>query len=279
MSCYWPTPVKVRHLVELVPCGGCVGCLTDRTRSWAVRGMHEASLHLQNAFVTLTYGPEHLPPGGSLDRRAFPLFMKRLRKARDGADVRYLHAGEYGGRLGRPHYHAVLFGVGFPDKVPWTVRGEHEVYRSPELEELWPFGQSEIGSVTAASVAYVARYVLKKRTRKGTLACDQETGEVWPVEPEYSTMSRRPGLGRRFVERFAGELLATGTCRMDGREVPLPRYYERVLAELDPTGFEALCRKREREAVVRVGERSRERLAVKEAVTQARLGMLERSVE
>ena len=57
-----------------IPCGGCIGCRIDRSRQWALRCVHEASLHSTNSFITLTYNDENLPEGGSLIPRQFTLF-------------------------------------------------------------------------------------------------------------------------------------------------------------------------------------------------------------
>ena len=46
----------------LLPCGQCIGCRLDRSRAWAMRCIHEASLHDENCFITLTYNAENLPP-------------------------------------------------------------------------------------------------------------------------------------------------------------------------------------------------------------------------
>jgi len=63
-----------------VPCGQCIGCRLERSRQWAVRCMHEASLHEDNCFITLTYDDEHLPADNSLDKSEFQRFCKRMRK-------------------------------------------------------------------------------------------------------------------------------------------------------------------------------------------------------
>ena len=106
--------VKNSTSVDL-PCGRCIGCRKERARSWMIRAVHEAQLHTENSFVTLTYGPGNLPAHGSLCYRDVQLFIKRFRKAR--GPFRYLVCGEYGAQLLRPHYHMIMFGVGFPDRL------------------------------------------------------------------------------------------------------------------------------------------------------------------
>jgi len=107
-----------------VPCGKCVGCLERRSRDWALRCGHEAQLYDENCFVTLTYARDNLPPGGSLDHRDFQLFMKRLRWFRPGGS--FFMAGEYGPLKMRPHYHALLFGWNFHDRVEAGKSGSGE---------------------------------------------------------------------------------------------------------------------------------------------------------
>lgn len=72
-----------------VPCGQCFGCRLDRSRIWAMRCMHEASLYDENCFVTLTYSPACLPAGGSVVVEDYQKFMKRLRKAIAPRKVRF----------------------------------------------------------------------------------------------------------------------------------------------------------------------------------------------
>ena len=90
-----------------LPCGQCIGCRLARSSMWATRCVHEAQLHKQNCFITLTYNDDNLPyPPTSI--RPLQLFMKRLRK-RFGAGIRFYACGEYGEKFGRPHYHACLW--------------------------------------------------------------------------------------------------------------------------------------------------------------------------
>lgn len=204
-----------------VPCGQCIGCRLEHSRQWAIRCVHEASMHDFNCFITLTYAPCYLPSDSSLVVRDFQLFMKRLRKlfiCRKGKKgiccfgfhkrvprIRFFHCGEYGEVSERPHYHACLFGFDFPDKVqyfPPNPRGQRlrdsgiRVYWSEFLARLWPYGTHEIGDVTFESAAYVARYVCKK--------VSGEQAEAWyrGRKPEYVTMSRRPGIAGDWFRKF-----------------------------------------------------------------------------
>ena len=168
-----------------LPCGQCIGCRLERSRQWAMRCVHEAQLHEHNCFITLTYDDTHLPSDQSLHYRDFQLFIKRLRKRFPTTKISYYMAGEYGENFGRPHYHACIFGLDFHDKKLWkrTTSGSL-IYRSSDLEALWPFGYSSIGDVNFESAAYVARYIMKKQTNKQHYQySDLETGEIIQMTP------------------------------------------------------------------------------------------------
>jgi len=262
-----------------IPCGQCIGCRLERSRQWAVRCTHEASLYQKNAFITLTYNNESLPEFGTLDRKAFPKFIKRLRRRIDG-NVRYFHCGEYGEITSRPHYHACLFGFDFEDKYQWTVRNDLPVWRSPFLEKLWPYGNSEIGSVTFESAAYVARYILKKVTgfaaRDHYEIIDPLTGEIRQREPEYTTMSRRPGIGKTWYDQFNQEVFPSDEIIIRGKKQKPPRYYHEQYEIVDPEGA-ADVSKRRNEHRNRMDE-TPERLQVREVCTEKRTNLFEREI-
>ncbi len=270
---YLDMPVKV-------PCGQCVGCRLERSRQWAIRIMHEASLGDENCFVTLTYDDVNLPPGGSLDRAAFPKFMKRLRKRFDDKRIRYFHCGEYGDLNGRPHYHACLFGIDFDDRVLWAERKGHPVYRSPSLEKAWKFGASEIGSLTFESAGYVARYVMKKVNGKDAdkhyERVDVDSGELFDLEPEYASMSRRPGIGAEWIAKYGEETYRDDTVVMRGREMRPPKFYDQKYDLVDCVAVEAAKLKRQK-ARCRADE-SAARLVTREACVKARLLLQERGL-
>lgn len=266
-----------------LPCGRCIGCRLERSRQWAVRCMHEASLYDRNCFLTLTYDDDHLPKDGSLHLDDFQCFMKRLRK-KFGVGIRFFHSGEYGEINARPHYHSLLFNHDFDDKTVFSQRGEHRLFVSDTLSKLWPFGFSSIGSLTFESAGYVARYALKKVTGKG--AEDFYGGR----KPEYSTMSRRPGIGSRWFEKFSSEVYPRDGVIVRGHLSKPPRYYDNLLAKSDRSTFELAKIAREKSGqrfvedvlsdgrVVVVSDSSSERLKVREEVKRAQMCNLKRSL-
>ena len=122
-----------------IPCGKCVGCRLERSRQWAIRCVHEAKMHENNCFITLTYNDKNVDKNGSLNKRDFVLFMKKLRK-KYSEGIRFFHCGEYGEEFSRPHHHACIFNFDFPDKKLYTIRQNTKLYRSDNLEKLWPNG-------------------------------------------------------------------------------------------------------------------------------------------
>lgn len=267
-----------------LPCGQCIGCRLERSRQWAVRCMHEASLHEQNSFITLTYDDEHLPKDWSLQKSHFQNFMKRLRKSISHR-VRYYHCGEYGDLNARPHYHALLFGHDFSDKRLHSERKEVRLFTSDQLQRLWPMGFSTIGEVTFESAAYVARYVMKKIN--GPAAEDHYYGRT----PEYTTMSRRPGIAQKWYEKFKSDVYPRDYVVSRGFKSRPPRYYDNLLGREDQSTLALLKINREKSSIKYVDDvlsngkiikeldSSSRRLAVKEIVKQAEISQLKRTLE
>lgn len=274
----------VRSTMSLA-CGRCLGCRLERSRQWAVRVMHEASLQEENCFVTLTYDDEHVPADGSMRYGDFQKFMKRLRRRFFSSRVRFFACGEYGENLGRPHFHAILFGVDFrADRRYWRKsESGFRCDRSPSLETLWPFGSSEVGDVSFESAAYVARYALKKVT--GDLAdehyktVDRDTGEVTWREPECVHMSLKPGIGAGWFDKFHQDVFPHDRVVVRGVPSKPPRFYDKLLKRRDPSLLEELQEVREREARIRWPDNTPERLLVREVVQRARVSFLKRKLK
>lgn len=236
-----------------IGCGQCAGCRLERSRQWAMRIMFEAQQWEQNSFITLTFDDAHLNQRknpDSVDKSEFQRFMKRLRRRNENKKIRFYHCGEYGELNRRPHYHACLFNHDFDDKQLWSTKEGNNLYISGELESLWPYGFSTVGEVTFESAAYVARYIMKKIN--GKLAEDHyqvvkginlETGEVdyKPIEPEYTTMSRRPGIGRKWYEKYKNsDLYNKDYVMVRGKRMNAPKAFDRWLEQDDPELYDII---------------------------------------
>lgn len=263
-----------------VPCGSCIGCRLERSRQWAIRCVHEASLYTHNCFITLTYNEDHVPSDLSLNVRDWQLFMKRVRK-KYGKGRRFFHCGEYGSKNGRPHYHAIMFNLDFQDRRLFKERGDVRIDTSQDLENLWGLGFCTVGDVTFESAAYVARYITKKITGEAAdnhySWVDPVTGEVHRRKPEYTTSSN--GIGRGWYEKFGAEAFKHDSVVMRGKLVRPPRYYERLLEVDDPKRFAAVKRARKATGRARAGDNTPERLKAREACQSARLARLPRGLE
>lgn len=263
-----------------LPCGQCVGCRLEKSRQWATRCVHESKLHKKNCFVTLTYDEEHV--GYSLNYVDFQKFVKRARK-RLGT-FRFFMCGEYGEKFYRPHFHACLFGIDFDDKVIHSRSGDYDLYTSPTLSELWPFGFSMIGDFNFETAAYTARYIMKKVT--GSMAdehytrCVEATGEIVEVTPEFCRMSLKPGIGAGFYHKFKSDIFPRDYVVINGVKAPVPRYYKKLLSVDDPELVDYLGYVRYDSITdAQIRDTYRDRLEVREKVTNARLSFKRRAIE
>lgn len=260
-----------------VACGQCIRCRLRRAGEWAARSMHEASLHEDNVFITLTYDEAHLPENGSLDHSHFQGFMKRLRQfseRRRGRKFKFLMSGEYGAVSDRPHYHAILFDFSFPDgKYFRTTAKGHKVFKSEILDAHWKMGLTEFGSVTHDSAGYVAKYCVKKLTG------EQADGRYNFMDFERNVVCRRPeygmrsnGLGKSWLYAYRRDILVNDTVfAKNARQIKPPRYYDKVLREEFSSEFEILHRRRMSGIRGRESDNSWNRYRSAEAITRAQL--------
>lgn len=265
-----------------VPCGQCIGCRLKRSRDWAIRCVHEASLHSSNCFITLTYSDQHLPADRSLHISHFQKFMKRFRK-NTGTRLRFFHCGEYGEKYGRPHYHACIFGYDFSDKILFKTTNGVPLYTSEILSKLWPYGHSSVGLVTFQSAAYVARYIMKKVTGRNaddyyTRYCSY-TGQVIQLHPEYTTMSRRPGIGSDWFKKYSSDVYPSDQVIINGKRMPPPPFYDKMFDKQSPFEMEEIKFQRHLDAKKWVDEQSESRLNTRERVQELALKRLPRTLD
>ena len=295
MPCYHPMPAvrmtdgSVKFIsrnkrgvdgsLEL-PCGQCIGRRLERSRQWAMRCLHESSLHEQNAFITLTYDEANIPPGGSLNYRDFQLFMKRLRKVT--GKVSFYCGGEYGEITARPHYHACIFGFDFPDKQYFSKSSDgSKLYTSALLARLWPLGLSTTGDVTFASAAYIARYCVQKVTGDAAEAHYRvitDDGEIIDRRPEFNKMSLNPAVGKRWLEKYMSDVYPRDYVIVNGVKTKPPKYYDTMFESINPGEYSEIVARRELDSSLLAGDNSYARLAVKEQVHKARCSQLKRGL-
>lgn len=226
-------------------------------------------MYEMNCFVTLTYNDRNVALDGSLNKRDFVLFMKRLRK-KYGEGIRYFHCGEYGSQFGRPHHHACLFNFDFIDKQAWRTKQGNILYLSKECDRLWGNGYTVIGAVTFESAAYIARYCTKKIT--GKMADEHYKGR----SPEYVTMSK--GIGREYYEKFINDMFPRGTViTRKGIVGATPRYYNDRYRKENPEEYEAM--KRRKRILAEAMIRDSEELDIAERAKKLKFKKLKRSYE
>lgn len=217
-----------------------------------MRCVHEAQLHTQNSFLTLTYDDNNLPEWGSLHKPDLQKFFKRLRKSLGTKPIRYYACGEYGENTNRAHYHVCLFGHDFNDKTVLKRTGKHNLYISKTLNELWGHGHTSIGDLNFETAAYTARYVTKKFGEMGGryARLDEETGEIRTVVQPFAVMSLRPAIGLTWLHKFHNDIYGHDKdyLYMRGRKMRPTKYYDRVYDTINPDRMEFLKYERGRKA-------------------------------
>lgn len=178
-----------------------------------MRLLHELTNWTVYSFVTLTYSEECLPTvggpfssRGTLCRRDFTLYCKRLRRAIAPRKLKYYACGEYGATTLRPHYHAILFGV-----------SDRKI-----IETAWSKGFVKVLPVSVETFRYVTGYIDKGASWSRIRADYTAAG----LEPPFKAQST--GLGKQYAldnERiFSNRKYLT----VNGFKYGLPRYYRRL---------------------------------------------------
>jgi hypothetical protein len=164
--------------------------------------LHELDYWDGAVFVTLTYDDDHLPNDEELKKNDLQRYFKRLRKRING-QMKYYACGEYGERMNRPHYHAIIFGLSILDK--WII------------DDAWRLGFVAVGTVTERSIKYVTNYIQKglKKEVKGVSA------------PPFNVMSK--GLGERWIKAEEEKVKKNLKITVNGIPVGIPKYYRKKI--------------------------------------------------
>lgn len=192
-------------------------------------------------------------------------------------------AGEYGENFGRPHFHACIFGYDFHDKKLWkrTSVGS-KLYRSADLEKLWPYGYSSIGDVNFESAAYVARYIMKKVTGKKQKdhyeSIDPESGEIIKRVPEFNKMSLKPGIGADWLYKYKSDVYPHDYVVVRGKKMKPPKAYDKMYKKSNPYEFDEILYTREKNAKLNPDNQDPKRLDAKRQILESRLSLLKRNL-
>ena len=156
-------------------------------------------------------------------------------------------------------------------------------YTSKTLEDIWKYGFVDVGELNFASAAYVARYIMKKVTGVNAdehyMQTDLEGVATW-VEPEYITMSRRPGIGRDWFDTYRDDVFPSDEVPVPGSGVfkKVPRYYEEVFKCEDPMSLEDIKAVRQKFREEHLSEYTPDRLMSKYKVKKAQVNLLKRDL-
>ncbi len=213
MQCISPInirdPADPKHRIS-VPCGKCYACLSNKRTSWTYRLMQEQKHSITSKFITLTYDDVNVPlsPSGEmvLSKEDVQLWLKRFRKRISPYKIRYFYVGEYGGKFRRPHYHLLLFDYPLDSRDLFS-----------DIGVTWTKGNFYVGSVSQASIHYVAKYVIARM--------DKDKYSV----PPFMRCSNKPGIGYQWLTdemtRFARREYGCVVPMPAGYRCAMPRYY------------------------------------------------------
>lgn len=227
------------HTSAVVPCGVCLPCRIETMRQWQLRLLMESMYWEDSCFLTLTYDDEHLEklPASdivctnlktrestlrrSLDFDDLSAFWKAIRQD-FGKPLRYFACGEYGSKYNRPHFHAIVFGLGVNNYTRDLVRTNWKNCESFLFDGV----KSGLAFAEADSMLYTCGYVRKKLV--GDLK--KEVYTQHNLEPPQGRQSQ--GLGWSWYHDNRNKVLDDLCIHFRGKEYAIPRYFVKKDEEL-----------------------------------------------
>lgn len=186
--------MKDSGLLYIHPCGQCLNCRINDTRSWFVRSHMETKYSDRpfQYFLTLTYAPEFYPDDGLCVKKHLKSFLNTLNTALS-LKLRYFATTDYGNVSGRAHYHAILLSM--------------RKLSTKKIEKYWSKGFVKLQPLTKSRIKYCLRYTVKKKPFDGSL-------DGW-----FRLISK--GWGKAFLDHYTGQK----SLIIDGKTYAIPRYY------------------------------------------------------
>lgn len=194
-----------------VPCGQCYSCFKTWQSSWRVRLLnHWKYLSPQerhrSVFVTFTFSDKYIKKANK-DTASFVKHFRDAFRKKYKRSCTFWMVREYGEDTNRLHYHGILFD--FPGN-------------RFDLSSLWPFGHTNIKSVTTKRVSYITKYATKgmkgkifyDKSEKPKIYCSPGIGKAYCDDPH----------NKRMLKPFPGKYNLT-TIGL-GMPYQLPKYYK-----------------------------------------------------
>ncbi|AZL82897.1 replication initiator protein [Apis mellifera associated microvirus 21] len=293
--CWSQKKISKEFATFQLPCGKCLECRLEYARQWAVRCVHEAQMHDENCFITLTYDEQNLK-SDKLVYTDFQTFAKNLRTnlfqelldsifpnqpqklqrklwnefSKERKDELYnpkkisiFVTGEYGDKKKRPHWHALIFNWR-PNDCEYKYSNDRgdKCFSSQTLNDLWPHGVAELGSITFESAGYCARYAAKKLHHG-------RDGEH-PFEP-ISKKSGKNAIGKSFIAEHWQSIFTHGNIQLpDGKNCSIPRYYEKWLQKHQPEAFKRYVTQKKQQIIEEASARENKIIAEEKEINMKR---------
>lgn len=230
------------------PCRKCIACRLNIGREKAIRCLHEARMHEENTFLTLTYSNENLK-SDKLIIEDIQEFIQNLRdhtrqknpnKSPHELRIPFMYTGEYGDENKRPHWHILLFNYWPSDSLQLRENKRGDIlYTSKTIDEIWGKNDpllkpNEHGEVTLDSAGYVGRYAAKK-----LIHGNDEDHDYHPIH----NTSKKYVLGKSWIEKHWKRTFEIGNVTIpdgEGGYIPakIPRYYVDWLKKQHPKEYE-----------------------------------------
>lgn len=175
--------------VSRARCGQCTPCRIFTISTWTLRNYLECRTSLCSNTWTLTIADSNMDYVTENIPRVLKTFWQRLRRSnpqtKGHAPIRYFGCLEFGGLLGRPHFHFLIFN----DLTHNTTRRV-----TNRLLDAWPHGFVTIDKTSQSSIRYVVDYLREPD---------------WRGLRSQHFMSLKPGIGSIGLHKL-GEILARG---------------------------------------------------------------------
>lgn len=98
-------------------------------------------------------------------------------------------------------------------------------------------------------------------------------------KPEYTTMSRRPGIGKGWLDKYKKDVYNHDSVIINGKKVRSPKFYDKIYDSEQPIHFEQIQNQRKYKALKYQHDNTLSRLRVKEKIKLSKIVQLTRTLE